>query len=259
MTDSQDSTALMVQVTISAVIFIMNILGNSLILLVVKYSKYFSHVTCHLVAHVAVADIIFGCCVVLRMFFETGLLRWTSDSCIIIGQSLVMATSACSGFGICLILVENYLSVRHLNSNGDTSMTLQSSDQYCKLLDSGVHPAAASCLRHQPARSATFQQPLSNSWTFSVNYSDDCDNINPHNHVVLDDTYNADCPQQPEESLPRWEFSSWSTQAAQYEDESQACHTVHHHFCGIYYKLGSSHCFCRCGHYLSTLCSFRNS
>ena len=80
--------------------------------------------TCHLVAHVTVADMIYGCCVVLRMLFETGLIEWTSDSCIIIGTSLLMATSACSGFGICLILVKNYFSVRHLNSNRGTSMTL---------------------------------------------------------------------------------------------------------------------------------------
>ena len=123
MTDSQDSTALMVEVVISTVILIMNIFGNSLILLVIKHSKYFKHVTCHLVAHVAVADIIFGCSVVLKMIITLGLLDSTLDICFPI-LILQQVTSACSGFGICLILVENYLSVRHLSSSGGTNMTL---------------------------------------------------------------------------------------------------------------------------------------
>ena len=94
---------------IRAAIFTVNILGNALILLVVRYSKYFSHLTRHLVVHVAVTGILFGCIIVMQIFFSTWLLMWTSYICIIV-QSIVLATSACSGFGICLILVENYVS-----------------------------------------------------------------------------------------------------------------------------------------------------
>ena len=108
---------------IRVVIFTVNILGNSLILLVVRYSKYFRHVTRHLVVHVAVTDILFGCIIVLHTVFNTGFLKWTSYICIIV-QSLEMVTSAAIGFGICLILVENYLSVRHLDSQGGTHMSL---------------------------------------------------------------------------------------------------------------------------------------
>ena len=122
MNDS-DEVAIAIMV-VNVVIFTVNILGNSLILLVVRYSKYFSHVTRHLVVHVAVTDILFGCIIVLPMFFNTGLLKWTSYICIIV-QSLEMTSSACSGFGICLILVENYLSVRHIDSQGGTHMSLR--------------------------------------------------------------------------------------------------------------------------------------
>ena len=69
------STAMMVEVVVSIAIFTLNIHGNSLILLVVKYSKYFNCVTRHLIAHVAIADIVYGCSVVLRMVFRTGLLE----------------------------------------------------------------------------------------------------------------------------------------------------------------------------------------
>ena len=58
------------------------------------------------------------------MIFKTGLLKWTPHICIL-SVSSVMATSACSGFGICLILVENYLSVRHLSLQGGPHMSLR--------------------------------------------------------------------------------------------------------------------------------------
>ena len=117
------SSARTVQMVISLTIFVINIFGNSLILLVVKYSKYFSNVSRHLVAHVAAADIWYGCSVVVRTLFNSGQLEWTTDSCAIT-TTLVFGCSACSGCGICLILVENYLSVRHLASPGGIHMTL---------------------------------------------------------------------------------------------------------------------------------------
>ena len=160
MADAQDSTTLMVEVVISTVILIMNIFGNSLILLVIKCSKYFKHVTCHLVAHVAVADIIFGCCVVLKMIVKLGFAGF--DTCYLHYYPNLTAGNQCMQLFWHLLNPCRKLSVStspqlRWRSKYDF---VQSSNEYCKLLGNVRHPAAASCLRHQPARSGSFKQLL---------------------------------------------------------------------------------------------------
>ena len=123
MGDSVLTTSIM-QASLSAAMFTINIIGNSLILLAVQYSKYFSHVTRHLIAHVAVEDILFGCNVMLRTIFSSGHLQWTIQNCIIT-TSVACGSSLGSGFGICLILVENYLTSRNLMAKGGIHMTLR--------------------------------------------------------------------------------------------------------------------------------------
>ena len=116
------------QVATAVTVFIINILGNTIILLVVKYSKYVSHVTRHLIAHVAVADIIFGCAYVIHSVLLQAIYDMKiTDTCIIslfFTRTLSITCSVCSAFGICLILTENYLLVNNINSQSGVQLTL---------------------------------------------------------------------------------------------------------------------------------------
>ena len=57
-----------VNMSVRMVVVAVNLVGNSLILAVVRKSQNFSLVTRHLIGHVAVADIIFGCSMVIHGF-----------------------------------------------------------------------------------------------------------------------------------------------------------------------------------------------
>ena len=50
-----------INMTVRMLIITATLVGNSLILVVLRKSKNFSQVTRHLIGHVAVADILFGC------------------------------------------------------------------------------------------------------------------------------------------------------------------------------------------------------
>ena len=61
-----------VNLTIRIVIITATLVGNTLILVVLRKSENFSQVTRHLIGHVAVADILFGCFVTIysSLIFE---------------------------------------------------------------------------------------------------------------------------------------------------------------------------------------------
>ena len=100
-----------------------NIFGNSLILTAVTQSKVFNRLTRHLIGHLAFADLVFGITMAIHAILFYGQLM-TYEACIIVTLFL-LSSSACSDLGICLVLAENYISVRQINSQTGMKMTLR--------------------------------------------------------------------------------------------------------------------------------------
>ena len=98
-----------------------NLVGNSLILTVVRKSKHFSRVTRHLIGHVAVADITFGCSLIIHASFSFGD-AMSFRSCL--GIATVGIISSLCSCCVCLIFVDNYLSVRR-QSPAQPGLSLQ--------------------------------------------------------------------------------------------------------------------------------------
>ena len=109
-----------VQVVFRTLIFLLVIFGNVLILLAVRFSKVFTSVTRHLIGHIAIADLMFGVTATATPVVFLG--GWmTFEACI---SLLTLNSSMGSGFGICLVLFDNYLSVRGLSSQSGLTMTV---------------------------------------------------------------------------------------------------------------------------------------
>ena len=105
------------------VFFLLVIFGSVLILLAVKFSKVFTSVTRHLIGHIAIADLMFGVTSTATIFVFIG--GWmTFESCIAVFL-LTLNSSMGSGFEICLVLSDNYLSVRRLSSESGFTMTVR--------------------------------------------------------------------------------------------------------------------------------------
>ena len=99
-------------VLIRAFIILASIFGNSLILSAVKYSKHFTRVTRHLIGHLAIADLLYGCVFLIHTGLQFGQ-QLTYPACIWITMGLVTSGS-CSAYGISLVCLENYMSIRCL-------------------------------------------------------------------------------------------------------------------------------------------------
>ena len=61
-----------VNMTVRLIIVAVNLVGNSLILAVVRKTQHFSRVTRHVIGHVAIADIVFGCSMIFQAFLTLG-------------------------------------------------------------------------------------------------------------------------------------------------------------------------------------------
>ena len=99
-----------VNMTIRIMTIAVNFVGNSIILAVVRKSQNFSRVTRHLIGHVAIADIVFGC----SLMFHTSLVLGEAMSYgVCLGSTMVgIISSRCSCWSVCLVFLDNYLSVR---------------------------------------------------------------------------------------------------------------------------------------------------
>ena len=124
------SIALVFQLLFLVAIVLSVIFGNALILLAVRFSKVFTDVTRHLIGHIAVADMLFGL-VLMTSTIASIIGFMTYELCIVL-TLLGVSSSMESGFGICLVLVENYLSVRGLSSPAGFSLTVRTA-QICIL------------------------------------------------------------------------------------------------------------------------------
>ena len=112
-------------VLIRLYIVLVNIFGNSLILSAVRYSKHFTVVTCHLIGHFAVADLLYGCAFGVHAGLVLGQ-RMTYPACLAITLALV-TSGMFSSYGICLVCLENYISIRSLitGSGSGSKMSLR--------------------------------------------------------------------------------------------------------------------------------------
>ena len=121
---SQDTPSVspIINLALRGAVVVFNIFGNSLILVAVTRSKVFNRLTRHLISHVALADLVFGVAVGMHSILLYGGLM-TYEACIIVCLFL-LSSGACSGLGICLVLVENYMSVRQINSQTGMKITL---------------------------------------------------------------------------------------------------------------------------------------
>ena len=111
-----------VNMTVRMVVVAVNLVGNSLILVVLKTSQNFSQVTRHLIGHVAVADIGFGCSMTIHAFLILGE-AMNYSACLGI-TTIAIISGLCSCWGICLVFLDSYLSVRKL-SPAETGLSLQ--------------------------------------------------------------------------------------------------------------------------------------
>ena len=98
--------AMIVRVMIIAV----SLVGNTFILAVLRKSQNFSRVTRHLIGHVAIADVAYAC----SMTFHTSLILGESRSYLAcLGSTMTaMISVLCGCWSVCLIFLDNYLSVR---------------------------------------------------------------------------------------------------------------------------------------------------
>ena len=113
-----------VNMSVRMVVVAVNLVGNSLILAVVRKSQNFSFVTRHLIGHVAVADIMFGCSMVIHGFLIlAGSMSY--PACLGI-TTIAVISGLCSCWGIFLVFLDNYLSVQRLGpAAADKGLTLQ--------------------------------------------------------------------------------------------------------------------------------------
>ena len=99
-----------VNMTVRMMLIAVNLVGNSLILAVMQKSRNFSCVTRHLIGHVAVADIVFGCSMTVHASMILGE-AMSNQACLGI-TTVGMISGLCSCWGVCLVFLDNYLSVR---------------------------------------------------------------------------------------------------------------------------------------------------
>ena len=110
MTESELGYNTMINLLVRMIIVLFNLAGNSLILAVVRRSQNFSRVTRHLIGHVAVADIGFGCTMTVHAFLTlSGAMNY--PACLAI-TTIGNITGLSSCWGIFVVLLDNYLSVR---------------------------------------------------------------------------------------------------------------------------------------------------
>ena len=111
MTESNSELGyIMINMTVRMMIIAVNLVGNSLILAVVRKSQNFSRVTRHLIGHVAVADIAFGCSMMFQASLTLG--KVESYQACLGSMTIIIISGLCSCWSICLVFLDNYLSVR---------------------------------------------------------------------------------------------------------------------------------------------------
>ena len=99
-----------VNMTVRVMIIVVSLVGNCLILAAVRKSQHFSRVTRHLIGHVAIADIVFVCSVMFNTYL---ILQESRSYQACLGSSMAgMVSGLCSCWSVCLIFLDNYLSVR---------------------------------------------------------------------------------------------------------------------------------------------------
>ena len=99
-----------VNMTVRMIIIAVNLVGNSFILAVLRKSQNFSCVTRHLIGHVAIADIVFGCSGAVHASVILGE-AMSYEACLGI-TTVAIISGLCSCWGICLVFLDNYLSVK---------------------------------------------------------------------------------------------------------------------------------------------------
>ena len=100
-----------VNLTIRIVVIALTLVGNSLVLVTLRKSENFSQVTRHLIGHVAVADILFGVSTTIYSFLIYVGAR-SCGACLAISVWINLTSGLCSCWGVSLIFLDVYLSVR---------------------------------------------------------------------------------------------------------------------------------------------------
>ena len=100
-----------VNLSVRMIFVVVNLIENSVILVFVPKSHNLSYVTRHLIGQIAIADIGFGLFMAVHAFLVLG--GATMDYPICLGLTTIAIISGLySCWGICLVFLDNYLSVR---------------------------------------------------------------------------------------------------------------------------------------------------